>query len=347
MSPNCQYFPQCGGCDFLNLETSEYQNQKQQLFPKLQFSDWIWIDQNSRRKITLQINAQNRLGFFSKKTNNLIEVESCVIAEKQISELILPLKNFLQKQQQNFFTSCTITAFDNGLDVIFSTKNEPEISQSRKLIDFAKEFNLNISCLIKGQISGVFLTRKNQIFYPNFKLDLDSGIFLQATKSGLAAIISEISNFLKNNPQIKNIADIYAGFGAYSFALVNLAKNISAFEGDKKMVDAINKNAALNNLSAKIKGEIRDVFKLPLTKKELERFDLIIMNPPRNGASPQALEIAKSKIKKLIYVSCNPQSFQRDCEILQSHGFAISKLTALDQFFATSHLELIAFFERS
>ena len=346
MSLNCQYFPRCGGCDFLDLSTQDYRQKKQQLFHEFNISNWIWIDPHSRRKITLQIDTQNRLGFFSKKTNQLIEIENCFAAEAKISDLILPLKNFLKKQEPNFYTSCTITLFDNGLDIIFAAKKEPNLNQSQKLISFAKEFDLNISCFVGKQISAVFLLRKNQIFYPDFKIDLDSGIFIQATKSGLEAISKIICNFIKQHPQIKNIADIYAGFGAYSFAISNLTKSVQAFAGDTKMVSAINKNAIANNLAAKIKGEIRDLFATPLTKKELEKFDLVIINPPRNGAGPQAEEIAKSKVKKVIYVSCNPQSFKRDCAILTAQKFNLTHLTALDQFFATSHLEVIGIFER-
>lgn len=342
LSKDCEYFPKCGGCDYLDLEEKDYRQKKQEILGALE-ADWIWIDPHSRRKINLQIDGKNRLGFFTKKSNDLIEVENCFAAEKEISNLIFPLKNFLKKQEQNLFTSCSITLFDNGLDVIFASKKEPDFQQNQKLISFAKEFNLNVSYRIKDEISAVFLNRKNQIFYPNFKLNLGSGNFIQATKSGLDAIIKIIRENIGNG---LNIADIYAGFGAYSFAICDLAKSISAFEGDKKMVEAINKNASENDLSHKIKGEICDLFSNPLSKRELKKFDLIIINPPRNGASPQILEITKSEIKTVIYVSCNPQSFKRDCEILTGNGFVNNKLYALDQFFGSKHLELIGVFKK-
>ena len=355
--------------DFSDLEEKEYRQIKQEIlnvtlslskgdsssrlesaFDKLRVKsreiDWIWVGPHSRRKITLQVGPQNEVGFFLPKSKKIIEISDCSIAENQISDFILPLKKFLKSQDQNFFTQISITLFDNGLDLIFSSAKDLNFSQSQKLIAFAKEQNFNISHRIKNHVTPIFKIRNNQIFYPDFKIDVGSEIFIQATKSGLAAIIKIIRDFLIQNKQIKNIADIYAGFGAYSFAIVDLAKSISAIEGDQKMVNSINKNAAANNFASKLKAETEDLFSCPVVKRTLDKLDLAIINPPRNGASPQVLEIAKSTLKNLIYVSCNPESFTRDAKILIDSGFTITKLTALDQFYSTKHLELIAIFQK-
>ncbi len=302
---------------------------------------WISVGGHSRRRVTFQIDGKNRLGFFTEKSHNLVEIENDPSAEKEISALIYPLKNFLKTQEQNFYSQASVTLFDNGLDLVLTAKKEPNFSQVQKLIAFAKEKNLNISSRVKDSISPIFLLRKNQIFFTDFKIDLDSDIFIQATKSGLENIIKIIRSGVS---QPIHVADIYAGFGAYSFGIHDLAKSICAFEGSQKMIDLLNKNAAANDLGSKIKGAVRDVFSSPLTARELKLFDLVIINPPRNGASPQVLEIAKSQIKNLIYVSCNPESFRRDAKILIDAGFKIKNLTAIDQFYATKHLELIANF---
>lgn len=339
--------------------------------------EWIWIGGNSRRKVAFQIDGKNRLGFFAEKSHDLIEINDGDLVEKEIAELIPLLKNFLKTQEQNFFTQISVTLFDNGLDIIFSAKKELTFSQTQKLTAFAKEQNFNISYRIKDQLTPIFLVRKNQIFYPNFNIELTSDIFIQATKAGLENIVKIIRRALldvlldgisnpvhmfasKEKTQIhspltqtvsrgqeaptRNVIDLYAGFGAYSFAIQDLAKSILAVEGDQVMADLIKKNAATNNLSNKIKSEIRDLFGDPVTKNELKKFDLAIVNPPRNGASPQVSEIAKSAIKNLIYVSCNPESFKRDAKILIDAGFKIKSITALDQFYDSKHLELVSIF---
>ncbi len=347
-SKNCSYFPSCGGCNFLDLTKEDYQNLKQKnaslLFPNI--NSWIWVGSSSRRRINLQIGNKNQLGFFAPKSQNIIEIEKCFVAEKEISDLIPKLKNFLKNQEESLFTQITITLFDSNLDLVFTAKRGLNFTQNQKLLNFAKEQNLNLSCKIGSDFTPVYFIHKNQIFYPDFKIDLNSEIFIQATKKGLLEISKIIRNFLTQNPNIQNIADIYAGFGAYSFAIVDLVKSITAFEGSDKMINLINKNSSQNNFSSKLKSEIRDLFSDPITKKELKKFDLAIINPPRNGASPQVCEIAKSSLKNIIYVSCNPESFLRDSKILIDSGFKITNLTALDQFYATKHLELIAVFTK-
>jgi 23S rRNA (uracil1939-C5)-methyltransferase len=333
------------------ISEKSYQQLKQENLQKTlgdycQNADWIWVGPHSRRKVSFQIDARNNLGFFAEKSNNLIEIEEDLLAEKEISALIPALKKFLKSQEEGIFTQASITLFDSGLDLIFNVKKSLGFSQMQKLTSFAKTENFNVSYRIKNDTTPVFVIRKNQIFYPDFKIDLDSDVFIQATKLGLQSIIKIIRNFLEQNKNIKNVSDIYAGFGAYSFAIQDLVKSILAFEGDQKMVDLINKNASSNNL-AKVKAEIRDLYCDPISKKELGKFDLAIINPPRNGASPQITEIAKSVIKNVIYVSCNPESFKRDAKILIDSGFKIINLIALDQFYSTKHLELIAIIQKN
>jgi 23S rRNA (uracil1939-C5)-methyltransferase len=343
----CPYFSSCGGCDFLDLSDESYQKLKQEsLDLKYQTADWIWVGAHSRRKINLQIGPKNEIGFFARRSKQITEIENCFVAEKKISDLILTLKNFLKTQDRNLFTNISVTLFDNGLDLIFTIKKELNFLQTQKLLGFAKDQNLNISYKIKNHVAPILITRKNEIFYPNLTINLGSEIFIQATKTGLESIIKIIRNFLKQNPNIKNIVDIYAGFGAYSFAIIDLAKSVYAFEGDEKMVNSINKNAAANGIANKLKAEVCDLFASPVVKRELNNFDLAIINPPRNGASPQILEVSKSSLKSLIYVSCSPESFDRDAKILIDSGFKIINLTALDQFYSTKHLELIAIFTK-
>jgi len=70
----------------------------------------------------------------------------------------------------------------------------------------------------------------------------------------------------------------------------------------------------------------------------------VIINPPRNGASPQVKQLAKSGVKKIVMVSCNPITFERDAKYLLDAGYNMTSATPIDQFYQTSHLELVAIF---
>lgn len=305
--------------------------------------DWIWIGKASRRKVSLQVDVKNNLGYFAEKSHNVIEISTDENFCPEINTLILPLKNFLKKQEENLYQKIIITAFDNILDVIFCAKRKLNLKQEQQLITFAKDNKINISSLINQDLSNLLILQKNQIFYKDFKINLSGDIFIQASKEGLQNIIKIIAENISQNSKV---LDLYAGFGAYSFAICNIAKEISAFEGDEKMVKLIKENALENQLSQKIKAQMRDLFFNPLSAKELNDFDAIIINPPRNGAETQAKEIAKSNLKKVIYVSCNPQSFKRDAKNLIASGFHLKSITAIDQFYQTSHLELVSILEK-
>lgn len=301
--------------------------------------DWIWIKESSRRKVTFQIDIKNRLGFFAEKSHNLIEINEDPLSEAAISKLIPTLKKFLKTQEENLYKQITITSFDNGVDVIFHAKRNLNFTQEQQLISFAKNNDFNISLSVNKELTPLLSLRKNQIFYPNFKIDLTSDIFIQATKSGLENIIKIIRQNIDENSKV---IDLYSGFGAYSFGICDLTKSILAIEGDEKMTQLITKNAATNNLNHKISAKTCDLFNFPITHHELNKFDIAIINPPRNGAETQVKEIAKSKIKKVIYVSCNPQTFLRDVKNLIDLGFKIKNITAIDQFYKTNHLELVS-----
>lgn len=351
INQHCSHFPECGGCNFLDLSPEAYQKTKQDLI-KDQYSpiatntNWVWVGPHSRRKVTLQISKKNVLGFFAAKSNNIVEINSCFVAEQAISDLILPLKNLLLRQGQNLFSQAVITLFDNGLDLVLKTRKELSFVQTQKLLEFAKKHHLNISYLFENHLSPILLLRKNQIFYDGFKVDLEPNIFIQATKLGLDVISQFIRHFLEENKKVKNVVDIFSGFGSYSFAIQDLVSSVTGFEGDKKMVDLMNKNIVDNGFKKKVIAQNHDLFFTPINHRDLNKFDLAIINPPRNGATPQVKQLVKSNIKNIIYVSCNPKTFKLDSKILIDSGFKIKKIIALDQFYSTHHLELLTVFQK-
>jgi 23S rRNA (uracil1939-C5)-methyltransferase len=354
MLGNCKYFGECGGCDFLELSNEDYQQKKRELlaqyFDKKTNEiaiDFFWGELSQRRKIILQIDKNNSLGFFKKRSKEIVKINNCIQVEKEISNLIPFLQKVLNHFQRKRFLKIQITKFDNIIDIIFEINQDLDFNETQKLISFFKNEHLNISYKINGKIFPILLFERNQIFINNLKLDLENNIFIQATKFGLNRISQEICEYLEIK-NFKKIADIYAGFGAYSFAISNLAKDISAFEGSEEMTSLIERNYKKNStkILSKISAFKRDLFSDPLTKKELNKFEFAIINPPRNGAQPQIEEIAKSEMKSLIYVSCNPKTFFCDIKFLLDANFKIKKLVAIDQFFASKHLEILGIFER-
>ena len=93
-------------------------------------------------------------------------------------------------------------------------------------------------------------------------------------------------------------------------------------------------------------AERRDLFRNPLTAKELDVFDAVLLDPPRAGATAQVAELARSKVRSVVYGSCDPGSFSRDARALEEGGYRLEKLLPIDQFLWSAHVELIALFAK-
>ena len=139
------------------------------------------------------------------------------------------------------------------------------------------------------------------------------------------------------------LADLFAGVGSLS---LGRSGRLALFESDKDALGALEKTARKLG-GNRVTAERRDLFRNPLTAKELDGFDAVLLDPPRAGALAQTAELARSKVSRVVYGSCDPGSFARDARALQDGGYRLEKVLPIDQFLWSSHLELIALFTRA
>ena len=325
-----------------------HHNEKEQLVWQL-FGNYTqnivfsWLaNQNLRRKIVLQINQQNILGEFLPKTHQHSPLIFHPLAEEKINIFLPKLQDFLNCFAKNFISQIKITSFDNVLDVVFIGKKSLSYQQKQALTSFAFQQNINLSWHFLQQQEPLFVAKPCFIAINDLNLQVNNEVFLQASKGGLQTICNVLSNFIADL-EIKSpaIADLYCGFGIYSFALHQLIKESQAFDGSQTMIDLANKNSQKQQLTNKIKAHHRDLFFNPLTQQELNKFTAIIINPPRNGASPQVLQIAKSQVKNVCYVSCNPYSLLTDLKILLDYNYRINTMHGINQFADSKNIELV------
>ena len=136
--------------------------------------------------------------------------------------------------------------------------------------------------------------------------------------------------------------DLFAGLGAFTFALARKAA-VHAVEGDARAATALAGAAAdYPNITV----EQRDLARNPLPPEALGTYAAAVFDPPRAGAAKQAAALAASTIEVVVAVSCNPATFARDAAQLIGGGFRLERLTPVDQFVWTPHLELAAVFRR-
>jgi 23S rRNA (uracil1939-C5)-methyltransferase len=121
---------------------------------------------------------------------------------------------------------------------------------------------------------------------------------------------------------------------------------VTAVDSDKPAIAALASAVRLTSGIKPLKTEVRDLMREPVVASELKEFDAVVFDPPRAGAEAQARQLAKSGVKTVVAVSCDPASFSRDAEILIAGGYKLKTVTAVDQFKYTSHVETVAVFSR-
>ena len=143
----------------------------------------------------------------------------------------------------------------------------------------------------------------------------------------------------------KRVADLFAGIGTFTFVLAHSAE-VDTFEEDEDAVMALARAARTTPKLKPVRTHSRDLFRVPLTARELARYDSVVLDPPRAGAKAQADALAGSKVPKIVMVSCNPATCARDLRILVDGGYRITRVVPVDQFLFSPHIELVAVLER-
>jgi 23S rRNA (uracil1939-C5)-methyltransferase len=167
---------------------------------------------------------------------------------------------------------------------------------------------------------------------------LPPGAFLQATAAGEAALAALV---LEHCGKAGRIADLFAGVGPFALRLAERAR-ITAIDSDKGAIAALQRAAETTAGLKAVAVEARDLFRRPLLATELKPFDCVVFDPPRQGAEAQARALAASAVPVVVAVSCNAATFARDARILADGGYRLTRVTPVDQFLYSPHVEIVA-----
>ena len=188
------------------------------------------------------------------------------------------------------------------------------------------------------------------------KVRLPPGSFLQASREAEATLAGLVRDGAQG---AKRLADLFAGLGTFTFALAKEAA-VDAYEADEAALHALAEAARRTPKLKPVRGIVRDlfrslVFRLSPTRatrgtyesevlsvKELTAYDAVVFDPPRAGAAAQAEKLAKSEVSRLVAISCNPGTLARDLRILVDGGYRITRVTPVDQFRFSPHIEVVA-----
>lgn len=353
INPSCVYFGQCGGCQLQHMSESTYTRFKEDKVNQelkaqsLEFEcgSIIKVPDRSRRRVTFKVRRKGKkieLGYFKRQSHDLVNVDHCLLLTPILQQLIQPLKLFLvdfliDEKPKNLY----LTQADNGIDLdLESPVKKLNLGQLDKINQFAYAHDL---CRFSLNGESIIEIKKPLIQIEDMQIPIDSKGFLQATMVS-NVILKDLVLEAISDQKPRKIADLFAGRGTFSIPLSHISK-VESFESDVFAVQDFKK--ALQQEVKPIKVTERDLYKMPLSDKELSNFDVVVLNPPRAGAYAQSKQLAISNVQTIIYVSCNPKTFATDAKLLLNNGYTLHKITLFDQFLYASHIELIVVFKKS
>jgi 23S rRNA (uracil1939-C5)-methyltransferase len=352
IEPFCQHFGTCGGCAIQHWQSSHYQEWKRDLVVATLAQNGIdckvhpLIDAHGlgRRRMTLHARLGThdvlRVGFAAANSHEIVPVDRCPILDPALSgalEAAWAIAEPLKPTGKPL--DIQVTATDGGLDVDVRGSGPLPAGLIATLSRVAERHSL-ARLTRHGEL--VLMRAPPTITVGPSTVTLPPGSFLQATLAGEETLAALVSNHCKG---AKHIADLFCGVGPFALRLAAKSR-VSAFDYDAASVSALQKAAASTNGLKPVKAEARDLFRRPLVPVELRDFDAVVFDPPRQGAQAQVQQLAASKVKAVVAVSCNVATFARDARILIDGGYRIEAVTPVDQFRHTAHVELVARFRR-
>jgi len=351
VAPKSVHFGRCGGCSIQHLDPESYAEWKREKVVRALAMAGVEAEVDalvvsppvSRRRVTLsaqRIGGRVQLGFNAAYSHDIVEIQECAVAAPQIVAALPELRQLatlLASGPKPF--RLTVTYTRTGLDIAAEDVGKIDEGKRRRLVEF---------CLGKGfaRLSSegetIIEREKPVVMFGNVPVTIPPGGFLQATEHAEHVMASLVQEHLAGS---KYVADLFAGSGTFALRLAT-ASRVHAVESEGTALAALDEAAKRASGLKPVVAEKRDLFRRPLTAKELAAFDGLAFDPPRAGAEAQCEQIARSTVRRVAAVSCNPGTLARDLAILTQGGYRVTRVVPVDQFLWTSHVEVVALLEK-
>ena len=230
----------------------------------------------------------------------------------------------------------TVLRLSAGLDVSVETGKRDLGSRTRQALAEAAQAGPIQRLVVDDEI--IVQRGPARIDVGGVEVEPPPGVFVQAVPSAEQRMIEEVVAAVG---RARSVADLFSGLGTFSFALARRAR-VLAVDGDRRAIEALGAAVRAATGLKPIEARVRDLFREPLSRKELEPFEAVVLDPPRAGAKAQAAMLAKSAVPTVVAVSCNPATLARDVRLLVDGGYALGRVVAIDQFLWSGHVEVVA-----
>ncbi|SFS19704.1 class I SAM-dependent RNA methyltransferase [Yoonia litorea] len=351
VAPPCRHFKSCGGCAMQHASDEFVAGWKQEIVEKAltarglstEFRPVATSPAQSRRRAKLSGRRTKKgamIGFHAKGSDTLVEVPGCKLLSPALMASFPALEALtLLACSRKGEIDLTVTETDHGPDILVETDKELTAQLRIELPQLANQYGL--SRLEWNDEPVVTINPPSQDFGGTTVVP-PPGAFLQATRHGEESLLAAVEEI---TAKATRIIDLFAGCGTFTLPLAKRSE-VHAVEGEAAMLKALDRGWREGFQLRRVTTETRDLFRRPLEADELRKFDAAVIDPPRAGAEAQIATLAKSDIKTIAMVSCNPVTFARDAQALVAAGFAMPWVQVVDQFRWSPHTEVVAPFTR-
>ena len=350
IAPRCKHYGECGACALEHWAAEPYLVWKRNLVVEALAREGLNLEVGKtipaygagRIRAVFHSGRGERkqaVGFAKRRSHEIVDLEECPVLAPQL-EAALPIARELAKilLAAGKPIDLHFTLAERGLDIDIRGPGKLAKPVESKIVSFAAEKKI-LRISLHGEPIAQLIPPTHLV--GNVRVHLPPAPFLQATAEGERVLAEKVMQAAEG---AKSAADLFCGIGTFALRLAGTVK-VAAFDNHEPSIVALQGAAKSPGLKP-VTASVRDLFRWPLVTDELKKIDFVVLDPPRQGAEAQVRELAKSKVKKIAYVSCDADSFARDAKILAGGGYKLGEVTPVDQFQYSPHIELVGIFKR-
>ena len=301
-----------------------------------------------RRRIALHARRDEdgrvRLGFKARRSWRVVELTECPLSDPRINAALPSLAAVAAPFLGGAKSAPTlhVTVTDSGLDVDITG-----VERSGRSADVAQQGvrAARTADIARLSMDGetLVMMRQPTVRFGRATVPLPPASFMQASPVAEAAMVERAVAAVRG---AKRIADLFCGAGTFTFPLAEVAPVLAA-DSSAGAIAGLKAGAGTAQGLKGIDAQARDLFRRPLSPHDLKGIEAIVVDPPRAGALEQTQQFAGTKsVSVVVGVSCNPTTFARDARVLIDAGFVLERVTPIDQFLWSTHVELVGVFRR-
>ena len=369
-TPRCEYFSRCGGCNLQHLDyPSQLEHKQAQLARRVRelklanAPEWTepmaGPEYHYRHRARLAVKAGRagcHLGFRRAQSKDIIDVEHCAVLFTSLSKLLPSLKSLVNDLQARSSVVEMLISEGAGQQQALLLRSTHALAETdlQRLQAFSLKTDVIVEAVLLSAPEGRSYWQSGELslHYPwpdsSPSLAYTSTDFTQVNPLINQQLVHRAIEWLELTSD-DNVADFFCGMGNFSLPLALVANTVTGYELVDAMVEKARQNAMLNDIH-NASFERMDLMSANIHKAGRSGFAInsdcnkALLDPPRAGAKELCLSLAATKIERIVYISCNPNSFFHDTEILLQGGYRLEKIALADMFPQTSHSEVIALF---